>query len=483
MKQLLGATLFTALLGTKASPQEWRKHQNPAGFEIEHPAGWVVETPDERTVLARNRDFSAFVLIEGFVEKKRPAAIWLQGGLRAAFFRNAVIEGVQRLSARPELVVAKVRFQGSRGPARANILAGLSAGAGTLYAMAASVVDFEAQRSSLGRIVRSFRFTAQGKDGAPPGPAIDYVPFQDPREGAFVLDAPRGWKTTGGLFRFASVDVRGTVLTVSPDDQVRVWIGDPQFPTFAEMNQMLAMTGFREGSLYSPGYGVTFLIRRYLPGLQFAEWYVSSVIGSGGLVEILDRRERPDLAQFLMRQAALAGGGFMQAYSSVGEVAFRRQTQSGYCLVGTTRRAAMGVAIWTVEHLFCFTAAEDRLTEADEVLNRMIRSFQLNPQWVAMQQGLTGAVSRIVSQTNQEISRIHSESYWRRQAIEDRIAPKRSDAIRGQVRMQDPTTGETFTLEAGSNYYARLRGSNIVVGSDSGSFPPQLDLKPLVELP
>ncbi len=45
---------------------------------------------------------------------------------------------------------------------------------------------------------------------------------------------------------------------------------DSELPSFTEPNQMLAMTGFREGSWYSACYGVNMLVRRYTPGAQFA---------------------------------------------------------------------------------------------------------------------------------------------------------------------------------------------------------------------
>ncbi|MBM3814450.1 MAG: hypothetical protein FJW20_22730 [Acidimicrobiia bacterium] len=102
-------------------------------------------------------------------------------------------------------------------------------------------------------------------------PGLKFTRFTDSRENAFSVEVPQGWKTAGGLFRFASVDTRGTLETVSPDGEIRVSWGDATLPPFTVPNPMLAMAGFREGSWYAPGYGVKMLVKRYTPGASFAE--------------------------------------------------------------------------------------------------------------------------------------------------------------------------------------------------------------------
>src|SRR5438132_12005432 len=63
---------------------------------------------------------------------------------------------------------------------------------------------------------------------------------------------------------------------------------------------MLAMAGFREGSWYSPGYGVRMMVRQYEPAAVFAEDYVRTKvaprIGSSRFT-ISGRASRQDLTQ------------------------------------------------------------------------------------------------------------------------------------------------------------------------------------------
>ena len=102
-------------------------------------------------------------------------------------------------------------------------------------------------------------------------PGLTFTRFVDPRENAFSTEVPKGWKTSGGLFRFASVDTRGAVESTSPAGDIRVSAGDADLPPFTIPNQVLAMAGLREGSWYSPGYGVRMMVRQYQSGVVFAE--------------------------------------------------------------------------------------------------------------------------------------------------------------------------------------------------------------------
>jgi hypothetical protein len=64
----------------------------------------------------------------------------------------------------------------------------------------------------------------------PPGSRLTFVRWQDPKEHAFSLEVPKQWAVSGGLFRFASVDVRPAIEAVSPDGHVRIVAGDAQPP-------------------------------------------------------------------------------------------------------------------------------------------------------------------------------------------------------------------------------------------------------------
>lgn len=386
-----------------AAPASFTLHKNPAGFEVEHPQGWT---------------------IQGFIERNRRASDWVRSMLSASnWFRNA------------RLV--------SGGPSRANILGSIAGAAGIMMAMAAPAAV-------------SFTSVPARQSAAS---TLAFLRYQDPNEMAFSVEAPRGWRTAGGLFRFASVDTRTAVETASPEG-IRLLMGDARIPPYTVLDQQLAALGLREGGMYSPGYGVNMQIRRYMPGITFAEWYAANGVGAGAQgLQFVDRKDRPDIAQNIDRFNGLLNGGIVQSRSTAGEVAF-----------------------WSIQHLYCYLAPAPQVSTAGQVLTRMFDSFRVNPQWIAMQQGINANASRIVAETNAYVSRVHSESFWSIQQAQDRVSRSRSDANLGIVRLEDPGTGQTYTAEAGSNYYGRIAGTDRILGSNTGDFPPRLDVNPLIQL-
>ena len=79
-----------------------------------------------------------------------------------------------------------------------------------------------------------------------------------------------------------------------------------------------------------------------------------------------------------------------------------------------------------------------------ETANYMFLSLKMNPQWEASQQQLAANVSQIVSQTNQEISKIINDAYGTRQGVMDKISRKFSNYILGVTDVVDHETGQTW---------------------------------------
>lgn len=111
----------------------------------------------------------------------------------------------------------------------------------------------------------------------------------------------------------------------------------------------------------------------------------------------------------------------------------------------------------------------------------MIKTFEINPQWMALQQNITAQTSRVVHETYEEISKISSQSYWHRQAANDEIARRRSNAILGVVDVVDPASGREYKVESGSNYYW-IDPQGRIVGTETYAVPT-IDFRELLQLP
>jgi hypothetical protein len=356
--------------------------------------------------------------------------------------------------------------------------------AGYFYVTAAPASRYRQAEGTFAGVLQSFR--AVGGPMPPGTGELTYVRWQDPKENAFSLEVPRQWVVSGGLFRFASVDVRPAIDVVSPDSRVRILAGDAQIPPFTVPNQMLQSLGFREGAWYSPGYGVNMMVMRYRPGVDFAKEYVMSRISQRCAgITVANARDLPQAAQAIDAIYQQYGGMGMTMQLTTGDVAFTcrlNDTQlRGYVLAGTQLTSAYGSSLWTVQYLHGYLAVADRAEQAQSVLDHMLQSLQLNPQWVSMQQNLTGQTSQIVTRTNAEISGIISKSYWTTQTTMDELSRRRSNATLGVEDVIDPTTGRQIKVESGSNYYwIDQRGTIVGTNTDTR---PNLDFRELVRLP
>ena len=118
---------------------------------------------------------------------------------------------------------------------------------------------------------------------------------------------------------------------------------------------------------------------------------------------------------------------------------------------------------WMGEYLFSFKAEKGKLDASSKVFQTMVNSFRLNPQWFNKYSQLTeylirnqikqiqriGEVSRIVSQTSNEISDMIMDSYQNRQTVYDKISTNFSQAIRGVDEYYDPVAEKPVELPLG----------------------------------
>src|SRR5580658_11222096 len=86
-----------------------------------------------------------------------------------------------------------------------------------------------------------------------------WVTVRDPREQAFSIAVPKGWKTHGGLFRFSAVDARLVVDMTSPDGDTNVRVGDSTVPPYLVPGRFVRpgprLAAYASGSVFATKYG------------------------------------------------------------------------------------------------------------------------------------------------------------------------------------------------------------------------------------
>ncbi|MGB5676641.1 MAG: hypothetical protein WBN36_02370 [Gammaproteobacteria bacterium] len=284
---------------------------------------------------------------------------------------------------------------------------------------------------------------------------IDYVRWHDPNENAFSTEVPKGWTTEGGLFRIAAADVRIEVTTSSPDGSIRINSGDKHIPTYIVPNPLLEMSGFREGSWYSPGYNVRNLVMRYLLARDFLREYLGTKLaGTCSDLVFTKEQERSDVSSQINAVHTSYG---LPVNLNTAEVEFTctngGQLLKGHYFAGTQKASMYGLENWTVPYLVGYVAVADKAPIAADIAAHMISSTIVSRTWLSMTQANIDQQVNIVNKTNSAISRTILQTGATQQESLDRMSRQRSDATRGVEYMVDPVTGKRHQVTSGSNYY------------------------------
>ncbi|MFB0565807.1 MAG: hypothetical protein ACETWK_09035 [Candidatus Aminicenantaceae bacterium] len=467
----------------------------PEGFTLMHPKNWNVQIVDETYIWASAQDEkqdSSFVFVYPFflqnITKSLP---WLQQNLAklTKFFNNIKLERTQQFRKIPDEILAKFRFKRNNISYQGIALCSIYDKSGILYIIGSAEELFEKKRNQLVSILKSFKFLEPEKvePQKPSAPRLKYTTWKDPLENAFILEVPQGWAIQGGTFRRAAVDLVHVLVTTSEDQKIRIQFNDSNLPVFATPSPVLTMSGFREGTWYSPGYGVQMLVKRYTPGHYFLNEYLQSNYRPKLVnFEIVSQKELPDVVATFNRIYSQFLSYGISFTLHAGEAAFRYDVNTepfvgySFALTQVVQSTAMQGGQWSVPLLVIYTSPASEAKTVHQISDHMFRSFRMNPQWVASQQQLTANVSQIVNQTNQEISRIINDSYWTRQRTLDNIHRRFSNYILGMTDVTDPTSGEKWKVEAGHNYYWRKDYTNLIAGTEVYE-RPDIDFSPLKE--
>ncbi len=166
-----------------------------------------------------------------------------------------------------------------------------------------------------------------------------------------------------------------------------------------------------------------------------------------------------------------------EIYTVVQSYGFPIQTMAG--IVTNTN--------WYVDHIFSFKAAKGKLDDNAKTFQTIAYSFRLNPQWFnkynqvveylikkqIQQIHSIGELSRIISQTSSEIRESSMKSFYERQEVNDRIADKFSQYIRGVDKYYNPIEEKSVELPAGyDNVWTNSLGEYVL--SESPSYNPNI---------
>ncbi len=334
-------------------------------------------------------------------------------------------------------------------------------------------------------IMNSLKFAGVPNAGAPNagspqnggiGP-ITYTRFVDPDQNSFSVEVPAGWTNTGGMVRPIAVDARPWAKTVSPDSSITAFVGDPQIGPCTIPSALNYKLGARQGMTTTSAYGLKTVYLNYQTAPVFLKKYGHMVL-SRFATDIAEQgvEEYPELARSYNTNCTASSAASMKftaRYKGVPVVA--------YFLASTKSLVAYGTGMWWVTLLGGVVTSAENEAPGVEVFLHMLKSFQYNSQWSSNAIKAAGETSNIVTNASNSIFNTISNSYWARQAVQDRAARNFSNYIRGTQDLQDPQTGSVYNVEYGPKYHW-INSGGTVFGTDSTE-TPGVDWRLMTEVP
>lgn len=271
----------------------------------------------------------------------------------------------------------------------------------------------------------------------------------EPREQSYSTEFPTGWRTELGLYRMGTFDNR-TEASAVPN--ATIFIGDRGLGNYITPSQFLSSLGFHEGRMYKENS----MVLRYLPGAQAGLYWLNNRLRGA---RVLNQRDRPDLAQQTAQQRYRYGNP-MNATLHAGDIDFDYQGQQGRATLITEVSSMAGVNNWSVVTIHGYFAKQGSEEEAKSALAHAPDTWAINPRWLATERHFQQVDADNIIRTTKEINAIHSRTIAERNASADARARVNGDLLSGTYRVVDPTTGETATVQAGSNFYYRVIDPN-----------------------
>lgn len=202
---------------------------------------------------------------------------------------------------------------------------------------------------------------------------VEFVTLTDPKENAFTVDMPKGWKTQVSMERVQN-QTRSCGVSVHPDGGTRLFFGDPSLPMFT---LPVPEYGIQEGM---PTGNPLYQVSRFVPAERFFSDYAKMAYGKKENFKIISTD--PDKAAQKEMQQKFAEQGLPNMQPDIVKVVFS-YNEKGNVTKGIIAGMTMQTGnIWAVE---CngFIAPEKNFEATETLRVRMVKSFKTNPEWRA----------------------------------------------------------------------------------------------------
>lgn len=258
---------------------------------------------------------------------------------------------------------------------------------------------------------------------------------------------------------------------------------------------------FSYGGMLGPGtsfpIGSNYLGTEVRPPVRNAIQYIKEIIfpryRAGVQAQLIGEQELPQWAQAAAAQTEQSPGAQIVFSAGKVRIAYAHAGQAVeedlYCVVQTTSFLAAGRMMYNQngERAHGMRAARGQLDQSTRIMQAIVTSVRVNLQWfnkytqvwqalyqMQMQRiKAAGRMSKIISQTHNEISDMMHQSWERRQAAEDRIHKQWTQSMRGVEEYYNPLERRPVELPGGYRE-AWINGHGEYILSDNPNFNPNV---------
>jgi len=259
---------------------------------------------------------------------------------------------------------------------------------------------------------------------------VSWITVRDTREEAFSIEVPKGWKISGGMFRYAIAYPRPHINMISPDGKTTVRVGDATIPNYSTPNPWIPAKFAGQDSVAPYPTGDVF-------ATKYGQARFSTMCQSVQVKE--SHPKTPKYHQPGQGMVRVTGGETNFTCTANG------QPMAGYVYAETLLVGTGGPnSKWYVVALGSYLAPAAQAEAAGDILKHSGDSIALNPEWVTMQNRLVAAATRINLQTAQhtmdDIAKTNArQAQWSKNMRQQ--TDNFNDILNGVTLIRDPTSG------------------------------------------
>jgi hypothetical protein len=307
-------------------------------------------------------------------------------------------------------------------------------------------------------------------------------PAAEPNERAFTFLLPRGWIVKGGIYRVNPMQAGGSANSIEAkcdiamQNDAAATIMVRRLPKINYADGPMATRIFPYGSNYNGAQVVA------MPTVDgYLQWLFKTLHPGVSGVRVIGKQDRSDLAQAIQKycesfNAQLRGmglapmifhaGGMVAEYAEGGI----RYKEGLFTVLMDWRQSA---ALWCNDHTIVMRAPAAEADTWKPVLDTILNSVKLNPQWVAAEMKGQDDRNKIVMDTLRDIQRIDREIAEHRRKTNAEIANDRYLTLTGQEEYTNPHTGKVERDTSEFKYRWTTPGGDYVYTNNQNYNPNQ----------